>query len=128
MKNFYETGMTNLSSSRFYMRVIYRKGSLFSDHILGIDLLSILGLDKFDLSGLPNPDGRFDFIPGLTVDPGPGEIMMPTLRPFDSTIVEYFKSRGIVVPDSLLESSQYDTSYAYSGPWQADYYLEAVEY
>lgn len=111
LKNVYNIGRLG-----YYDSVSVNIGR-FTDHaetfqLFGYSLLEILGLDRFDISNLPRPDGRFDFIPGLTVNLERGDIIFPTLRPFDKGIVEFFQHADphLVIPDSFLFPAVYDTT------------------
>jgi hypothetical protein len=80
--------------------------------LFGYSFLDILGLDRFNKAHAPGSDGRFDFIPGLTLDMDRGDLIFPTLRPFDNGIVEFFQHADPhrSVPDSLLAPALYDTT------------------
>ena len=49
-------------------------------------LLSILNLDRLNQVGDPQPDGQFDFVPGVTINPRNGRIMFPVLEPFGNSL------------------------------------------
>ena len=52
--------------------------------ISGKQLLRVLNLDRLDQKNNTNPDGRFDYIEGLTVYSSNGRIIFPVLEPFGS--------------------------------------------
>lgn len=112
MKNIYPLRISNVKKDGFDLRVWRRTNGADVDQVQGQNLLALLGLDRFNDQNAPAPDNKFDFLPGLTIDVDHGEIMFPTLRPFDSTIARYF--RGLTPPqiaaDSLLFSDPYDTT------------------
>ncbi len=110
MKNFYSVRATNLKKEGFKLKVWRRTEGNDVDEIYGENLLTVLGLDRFDQYGSPSPDNTFDFLPGFTVDIDKGVIIFPSLRPFDSTIVRYFRNKGQSISDSLLFSDIYDTT------------------
>jgi len=125
MKNFYSVEVSNLKKDGFELNIWRRTDGTPVDDINGVNLLTILGLDRYSINGESKPDNSFDFIPGITVDPKLGEIIFPTLRPFDSTIVRYFRSLGQEVADSLLFSEIYDTTqYAAQNSPSNKYYME----
>ncbi|MBA4311563.1 MAG: hypothetical protein C0417_02925 [Chlorobiaceae bacterium] len=112
LKNFYSVKATNLKKEGFEL-TLWRNsdgGGADQDQIEGKNLLQVLGLDRYDGDNSPNPDNKFDFLQGVTIDPKLGEVIFPHLRPFDSTIVQYFRQFGQAVPDSLLFSDIYDTT------------------
>ena len=95
----------------FDLSIQYEPGS--STRILDQPLLRVLGLDRFNTDGTPSVDGdgQFDFRPGFTIDQTHGEIILPSLRPFDGGIRAYFASRGIHFPDSVYCAPEiYDTT------------------
>jgi cell surface protein SprA len=49
-------------------------------------LIRLLNLDRINTQGDPQPDGRFDFISGVTINPRNGRIMFPVLEPFGSSL------------------------------------------
>jgi cell surface protein SprA len=114
VKNVYDIGITNVKADGFYLD-IFRQWAGRDDinAILNEPLLRILGLDRYDAHGVPtlNGDGQFDFRPAMTIDQVRGEIIFPTLRPFDDGIREYFESKGQPLPDTsqYLFSAIYDT-------------------
>jgi len=114
MKNFYHLGVTNVKSAGFSLD-IYRRvpGSADVDQLQGKPLLQAFGFDRFDANNQPNPDNQFDFIPNLTIDVDHGELIFPTLRPFDSALIRYYSRLNppVVTPDSLLIPQVYDTTY-----------------
>ncbi len=112
LKNFYPVKATNLKKEGFEL-TLWRNsdgGGADQDQIEGKNLLQVLGLDRFGSDNDTVRDNKFDFLQGVTIDPKLGEVIFPNLRPFDSTIVRYFRQIGQVVPDSLLFSDIYDTT------------------
>ncbi|MDI6765722.1 MAG: cell surface protein SprA [Bacteroidota bacterium] len=110
LKNFYSVRATNLKKEGFNLKIWRRTEGNDVDEIYGENLLTVLGLDRFDQYNASNPDNSFDFMPGFTVDVDKGVIIFPSLRPFDSTIVRYFRKIGKPISDSLLFSDIYDTT------------------
>lgn len=115
LKNFYPLGITNVKKEGFKLD-IYRRvsGSADVNNILGHSLLNVLGLDRYDANNQPNPDNQFDFIPGSTIDVSNGEIIFPTLRPFDQGFTNFFAAQNppVQFPDTLWFSDIYDTTVA----------------
>ncbi|HTK81383.1 MAG TPA: cell surface protein SprA [Bacteroidota bacterium] len=112
LKNIYPLGGRDLKKDGFELKIYRRTEGLEPQELVqGQYLLNILGLDRFNGNNDPVPDNTFDFIPGLTVDIERAEIIFPTLRPFDETIVKYFAalSPPQTIGDSLLFSEVYDT-------------------
>ncbi len=87
LRNIYNIGGRNLQSEGFELRVEYDiPGQQATDELEGQPLLQVFGLDQTDESGAPIPNNRFDWRPGVTIDPGRGELIFPTLRPFDDLL------------------------------------------
>ena len=112
MKNIYSLGGRDLKKDDFELKV-WRKnlGGADEDAIMGVNIMKVIGLDRFDNNNALSPDERFDFIPGLTIDPERGEVIFPTLRPLDETITRYFREKeNVEVSDSLMFRDIYDTT------------------
>ncbi|MBP1668180.1 MAG: cell surface protein SprA [Bacteroidetes bacterium] len=95
MKNVYSLGAYQVSQQDFVLDVLYRKDetgvpvnfiaensadSAFNNQIL----LKVLNLDNLDSRNEPNPDGRFDFVEGVTIIARDGRVFLPQLEPFGS--------------------------------------------
>ena len=112
LKNVYSIGGRDLKPEGFSLRVLRTEVGLpDADQIESVNLLKVLGLDRFNGQNDPAPDDYFDFIPGLTVDLERADIVFPTLRPFDSTIAGYFSSvLNQEINPRYLFSEVYDTT------------------
>lgn len=101
LKNILSLGAKNLKDKGFELKIFYEKLNEKKESInpfgQEVKLVTILGLDKRNAQGATIPDGEFDFAPGLTIDQSRGEIIFPTLRPFDSTIINYFNSTDTAI-------------------------------
>ncbi|MEZ4999302.1 MAG: hypothetical protein R2744_00950 [Bacteroidales bacterium] len=53
-------------------------------------LLSVMGLDNLNSQLDREPDGVFDFVPGLTIDPDKGRMIFPVVEPFGSYLKTKF--------------------------------------
>ena len=91
MKNIYSLGATSIQQDKFELYVTYRNDSVGTDvqylndgPISGKQLLRVMDLDRLDQKHNASPDGRFDFIEGLTVLASSGKIIFPVLEPFGS--------------------------------------------
>jgi cell surface protein SprA len=97
MKNVYSLGAYQVSPQDFVLDVLYRKDetgvpvnyisenaadSAFNNKIL----LKVLNLDNLDSRNEPNPDGRFDFVEGVTIISKDGRVFLPQLEPFGSDL------------------------------------------
>ena len=68
----------------------------------------MLGLDQLNPNNDPAPDGNFDYIEGITIDPRNGNIIFPVLEPFGRTLKTYFDP---LTEQNLISKYVYDTLY-----------------
>ena len=95
MKNIYALGATSIQADKFELYVTYRNDSVGTDvqylndgPVSGQQLLRVMDLDRLDQKNNASPDGRFDFIEGLTVYASSGKIIFPVLEPFGSHLAK----------------------------------------
>ncbi|MCB9283235.1 MAG: cell surface protein SprA [Lewinellaceae bacterium] len=94
MKNVYSIGAFNVNQQDFKLDIYYEepaggeKRFLPDTDIKGKPLLNVFNLDKLNTQGDPQPDGVFDFVPGVTINPQNGRIMFPVLEPFGSSLAK----------------------------------------
>ena len=95
MKNIYSLGATSINQDKFELYVSYRNDSVGTDMqyltegpVNGKQLLRVMNLDRLDQKHNASPDGRFDFIEGLTVYASSGKIIFPVLEPFGSHLAK----------------------------------------
>jgi cell surface protein SprA len=92
MKNVYNIGAYNVSREDFKLDIFYedpgkgKKRFLPESNLEGVPLLRVFNLDQLNVQSDPQPDGVFDFIPGLTINPRNGRIMFPVLEPFGKAL------------------------------------------
>ncbi len=92
MKNIYSIGAWQISPEDFRVDIYYLdagggyKRYLPEGPLQGIPLLQVLGLDQLDRQQRRRPDGTFDFLPGITIDPQRGWLIFPVLEPFGATL------------------------------------------
>lgn len=91
MKNIYSLGATSINSDKFELYITYRNDSVGTEMqylnegpINGKQLLRVMNLDRLDMKNNASPDGRFDFVEGLTIYASNGKIIFPVLEPFGS--------------------------------------------
>lgn len=121
MKNVYNLGSNNISPEDFTFDIFfendvaegYQAGSLLKyipqGELINRPLLQGLGLDRLNEYGDPQPDGIFDFVPGVTIIPRTGTIVFPFLQPFGSGLDKLAEGTGID-PNQFKYQSLYDTS------------------
>ncbi len=118
MKNVYNIGSYNLSSDDFVLDVLYqndRAGTkvnyLPAGDINNKILLSVLNLDNLNSQMDAVPDGRFDYIEGVTVYSSRGRIVFPVLEPFGSYLKAKINNDGVAsqyVFQELYDQTQSD--------------------
>ncbi len=92
MKNVYNIGAYNVSREDFKLDIYYEdpgqglKRFLPSSNLAAIPLIRVFNMDNLNVQGDPQPDGIFDYVPGLTIFPQNGRIMFPVLEPFGSSL------------------------------------------
>ena len=92
MKNVYSIGAFQVSQEDFKLDIFYEdpgageKRFLPNTNLEGRPLLRVFNLDNLNVQGDPQPDGIFDFVPGLTINTRSGKVMFPVLEPFGSSL------------------------------------------
>ncbi len=100
MKNFYNIGAYQVNREDFRLDITYedpgggQKRFLPSSNLEGIPLIRVFQLDELNVQLDPQPDGIFDFVPGLTIYPRNGRIMFPVLEPFGKTLEDTINSQA----------------------------------
>ncbi|HQO32309.1 MAG TPA: cell surface protein SprA, partial [Chitinophagales bacterium] len=93
MKNIYSLNAYNVSNEQFFFDIYYidpgggqKRYLPEAGNISGKQLLKVLNLDNLNNQSDPQPDGRFDFLPNITINPRNGKIIFPVLEPFGSAL------------------------------------------
>jgi hypothetical protein len=92
MKNVYSVGAYQVDPSTFNLDIYFDDpGQGFKRFLpepgnLGRPLLQLFNLDQLNAQGDPQPDGRFDFVPGVTINTQLGKVFFPVLEPFGSSM------------------------------------------
>lgn len=128
MKNIYSLGSYDIQQKDFDMNIVYCSDStsnyvnylsegerpMFGGHN-GETFLQILGLDRLNASNDVTPDGKYDFVSGITVDPAKGRIIFPMREPFgdvmskkigDSRIGEKYAFRALYDSTQVFAKQQ----------------------
>ena len=122
MKNIYPLNASQLSRDNFQLQIVYK------DDATGVDLVSlkegdrlanrplieVLNLDHVNPNNDRNPDGNFDFFPGVTIDPELGKIIFPNVQPFGNYLRSQFDTTGVNGPAERLLAQKYVYSELYS--------------
>ena len=117
MKNVYSLGATSINADKFELYVTYRNDSVGTDMqyltegpINGKQLIRVLNLDRLDQKNNASPDGRFDFLEGLTVQAGSGKIIFPVLEPFGSYLADQLGGKGTALANKYTFPELYDST------------------
>ncbi|MEQ8573659.1 MAG: cell surface protein SprA, partial [Fulvivirga sp.] len=116
MKNIYAVNATNVESDGFELRIIYR------DDLTGVDnpqlqagsiastrpLIEILGLDRLNQNNDPQPNGNFDFVEGITIQPENGLIIFPYLEPFNTALDDVFLPNESALKEKFVFEELYN--------------------
>ena len=93
MKNVYSMRAFQVQKDEFTLDVLYRDDKTGNNinYIPEVELnkttlLSLLNLDNMNSQQDPYPDGVFDFLNGITIQPDKGRIIFPVLEPFGSDL------------------------------------------
>ena len=116
MKNVYNIGSYNLSAEDFVLDVLYQndKAGTMVNYLPAGDidnkiLLSVMNLDRLNTQLDAIPDGRFDYIEGITVYSNKGRIVFPVLEPFGGWLEKKINRPGVAgqyVYKDLYEKTQ----------------------
>ncbi|WP_273443813.1 cell surface protein SprA [Neolewinella agarilytica] len=122
MKNVYSLGAYQVNQEDFRLDIQYEDpgegfkrflpvpmdnpGGGFSP-VPGLPLIRAFNLDRLNTQNDPQPDGVFDFVPGITINPTTGRIYFPVLEPFGSDLAELLRpeDRGQFVYQELYDST-----------------------
>lgn len=104
MKNVYNIGAYNVNREDFLLDIYYDEPGGGERRFLNepternvnkVPLLRFFNLDNLNVQGDPFPDGVFDYVVGLTINPRNGRIMFPVLEPFGSSLTKKFTNANI---------------------------------
>jgi cell surface protein SprA len=112
MKNVYSLDAFNVSAENFQLDIWYLNEET------GVEipyfpegknnskpLTNVLGLDRISITNEPTPDGQFDFLPNITINPQNGRIYFPVLEPFGDYLRSTFDD------PALAEKYAFDSLY-----------------
>lgn len=115
MKNIYSINAYQVNPQDFIMDVVYQddKTGTAINYIPEGDiakqiLLRVMNLDNLNEQLDPSPDGLFDFINGVTINPTNGRIIFPVLEPFGSYLEK--KINDPAVAEKYVFKELYDST------------------
>lgn len=120
MKNIYNLNANQVMRDGFQLQVIYRDDRtgldnptlLEGQNVRNRPLIRLLGLDNLNPQNDPAPDGNFDFITGITIQPDRGLLIFPRLEPFGITLKEQFLPNESNLVDKYVFDTLYRTTRA----------------
>jgi Motility related/secretion protein len=94
LKNIYRLPVSRIVQEGFEFDVQYQTDGVYQPTLpptenISTNLITIMGLDKYTNGRSGPPDNKFDFLPGVTIDPENGFIIFPTLKPFLNNLKFY---------------------------------------
>jgi cell surface protein SprA len=116
MKNVYSIGAYQVNSSDFELQILYQNDEtgtainyIPDGNINDKILLQVVNLDNLNALLEPTPDGKFDYIEGITINPSNGRIFFPVLEPFGAHLRKKIGNEAIAdkyVFEELYDSTQ----------------------
>lgn len=100
MKNVYSLGAYQVNEEDFRLDIQYEdpgegfKRFLPTTPLAGRPLISVFNLDRLNTQNDPQPDGIFDFVPGITFNPQTGRVYFPVLQPFGDDLARRILAAG----------------------------------
>jgi len=112
MKNVYSLRAQSVQREKFKMDIKYLSDTtgvnlsyIPEEQFKQTTLLKMLNLDRLDDNQKPNPNGKFDFIEGYTIQSETGSIIFPVVEPFGDWL------RQKIGNDALADKYCYDALY-----------------
>lgn len=122
MKNIYSLNAFQLSQQDFILNIVYNdvltgnKNFIPEGSLAGQQLIQVLGLDRLNTQLEPQPDGIFDFVPGVTVDMQRGRIIFPRIEPFGRDLEAAFDAAG-PTPEGIKRKYVFQPLYDSTRAW-----------
>lgn len=101
MKNVYSIGAYQINPQDFKLDITYldpgggERRFIPAGNVSGTPLIRLLGLDRLNNQLDPQPDGIFDFIPNITINPNNGKVIFPVLEPFGKDLAKQFTDKNL---------------------------------
>ncbi|MCB0650106.1 MAG: cell surface protein SprA [Saprospiraceae bacterium] len=117
MKNVYSIGAYQVENEDFKLDIYYDdpgkglKRFLPTSALAGKPLLEVFNMDRLNSQNDPQPDGRFDFVPGTTINPSNGRIYFPVLEPFGDALEAQFGTDQEAIDKYVYQDLYTQTSF-----------------
>lgn len=120
MKNVYNFNANQIQKEGFQLQIIYRDDRTGMDNpsllegqnVKDVPLIRLMNLDNLNPQNDPQPDGNFDFVPGLTILPEQGVLVFPVLEPFGKNLKDHFLASETNLVDKYVYDTLYNTTQA----------------
>ena len=115
MKNIYSLGAYQVSQQNFRCDIFYLDPSGTQRQFIpaapleSTQLLRVEGLDAVNANNEPIPDGIFDFLPNVTINPALGKIIFPVVQPFGHDLDKAFGADSTANAPPYLYQQLYDS-------------------
>lgn len=111
-RSIYRLPGSGINPNEFDLQIFLRPpGSTETKVIPGVGrsqtMLQLLGLDRLNEDGAPNPDDRFDYLVNYTIDPARGRIVFPYLEPFGQRIEDVIATSGLTPEEAAQARERY---------------------
>ncbi len=118
MKNIYNIGGYQISPQGFKLDIfrldeatsVEKQVMAEGVNTTGKIFLQLFNLDNLNIRQENKPDGIFDFIEGITIDPQNGRIVIPLVEPFGTDFREKFASGETALIKKYVFQQLYDTT------------------
>ena len=116
MKNIYSIGAYGVGQNNFRFNIfriedesgVERPAMYEGQNTQNKLWIQLTGLDRLNPQNAQQPDGFFDFLPGITIDPERGRIMFPLIEPFGSDLASQFMTGA---EQALVDKYTYQALY-----------------
>lgn len=116
MKNVYSIGAYGVGQNNFRFNIfriedesgVERPAMYEGQNTQNKLWIQLTGLDRLNPQNAQQPDGFFDFLPGITIDPERGRIMFPLIEPFGSDLASQFMTGS---EQALVDKYTYQALY-----------------
>ena len=102
MKNIYSLGVTSVQKKNFTLQIQYMSDTIgvYTNYInegpIAQQLLiKVMNLDQLNANEERHPDGQFDFLQNLTINPSTGRIIFPVVEPFGSHLARQLGNEAL---------------------------------
>ena len=119
MKNIYSIGTYNLTKEDFHLDILYLNDKIGSyinyipagcTKVNGVPLLTLLNMDRLNNNNDQQPDGVFDYVAGVTVNPANGRIIFPVVEPFGDYLRNKFCTTDFPAAEKYIYDALYDST------------------